>query len=167
MAEEQTATARIADLETELRRRDQKIKELTGERDEALELVDKMREHVEDGRRLIDQWIDVFEMKQNEAGDWMFDPHQSELWNRHGDLLKRYNQLVREWNKLVPKYNAAIKPRDRGRPLAASAAQQDDVLKRHKKGESLRAIASATSLSLRTVRSIIDKANGKARTGKR
>jgi hypothetical protein len=38
---------RVAELEAELKRRDDKIKELTKERDEAQELVDQMREHTE------------------------------------------------------------------------------------------------------------------------
>jgi hypothetical protein len=51
-----------------------------------------------------------------------------------------------------------VSPRERGRPLAASSAQQAEVFKRHK--ASLREIAAATSLSLRTVRTIVEKAKG-------
>ena len=54
-----------------------------------------------------------------------------------------------------------------GRPLAASAAQQADVLKQHKSGKSLRTIATATLLSLRTVRTIVDRTNGSGRASKR
>jgi hypothetical protein len=67
----------------------------------------------------------------------------------------------------VPEYNAVIRSRERGRPLAASKAQQDDVVRRRKTGSSLRAIAAATSLSLRTVCTIIEKAKGQGRTAKR
>src|SRR3954462_8626308 len=138
MAEQQTTAERIADLEIELRRRDEKIKELTEERDEAHELVNKMREHVEDAKQSADQWIDALGMTQAESGVWIFDPQQTELWEGYDDLLKQHNDLVREWNKLIPRYNAAVHPLDIGRPLAASEAQQAAVLKRRKKGDSLR-----------------------------
>jgi hypothetical protein len=54
-----------------------------------------------------------------------------------------------------------------GRPIAASAEQQTDVLKRRKAGTSLRKIAAATGLGLATVRTIIEKAAAKGRTSKR
>jgi DNA-binding NarL/FixJ family response regulator len=111
--------------------------------------------------------IDVFEMQQNEHGKWLFDRAQSELWERHAALIKEHQSLIRRWNKFVGEYNARIAPRERGRPLGASTAQQADVLKRRKAGASLRTIAKATSLSLQTVRTIIEKAQGKDRTAKR
>jgi hypothetical protein len=161
------ASERIAELEAELRQRDAKIKELATERDEAQELVDRMREHVEDFNQTIEQWIDVFEMQQNEHGNWLFDPAQSKLWEDHATLIKEHQSLIRQWNKFIGEYNAKVAPRERGRPLSASAAQQADVLKRRKARASLRAIAAATSLSVRTVRTIIEKARGKDRTAKR
>jgi len=167
MPEAQSDADRIAELQHELRRRDERIKELSAERDEAYELVAQMREHAEDHDRLIDQWIDVFQMQQAENGAWLFDPGQSELWENYADSLEDYNKLVRQWNKFVGEYNARIAPREIGRPIAASDTQQADVLTRHKAGASLRAIASATSLSLRTIRTIIDKANGTGRPSKR
>ena len=63
--------------------------ELTTERDEANELVDQMREHLDDYDRLIEQWIEVFEMQQDEHGKWPFDPSQSELWERVRHALER------------------------------------------------------------------------------
>lgn len=158
---------RTAELEAELQRRDAKIKELQTELGEAQDLVDRMREHVEDSNQLTEQWIDVFEMQQDEHGHWLFDPAQSKLWERHDTLLKEHQSLIRQWNKFVGEYNARVAPRERGRPLAASAAQQADVLKRRKARSSLREIAAASSLSLRTVRTIIEKAQGKDRTTKR
>jgi hypothetical protein len=114
-----------------------------------------------------EQWIDVFEMQQNERGHWLFDPAQSELWENHAALLQQHQQLIRQWNRFVAEYNARISPRERGRPIAASAAEQAAVMKRRKAGESLRTIAAATSLSLRTVLTIVDKAEGRGRTSKR
>jgi hypothetical protein len=158
---------RIAELEAELKQRDTKITELTTERDEALELVDRSREHVEDVGRMIEQWRETFEMEQDEHGVWLFDRAQSKLWDEHLAALKEHQALIRQWNKFVPEYNAIVSPRERGRPLAASKAQQADVLKRHKRRASLRKIAAATSLSLRTVRTIVEKAEGRGRTSKR
>jgi hypothetical protein len=146
---------RVAELEAEVKQRDAKIKQLTTERDEAYEIADRMREHTEDHNRLIEQWIEVFDMQQNEHGVWIFDWDQSTLWDEHLALLKQHQDLVGQWNKMIRRYNAAIAPRPVGRPLAASTTQQANVLKRHKAKQSLRQIADAESLSLRTVRSII------------
>jgi hypothetical protein len=111
----------------------------------------------EDHDRLIEQWIDVFEMPQDEHGTWIFDRQQSKLWEAYNDLLKRHRALVGRWNKFVTQYNATVNPRPIGRPLAASQTQQAEVLKRRKAGASLREIAAAMSLSVRTVRSILAK----------
>jgi hypothetical protein len=146
---------RIAELETELKQCQAKIKELTAERDEAVALVDRMREHTEDHNRLIEQWIEVFEMQQDDRGTWVFDPSQSKLWDEYETLLIEHNKVIQDWNKFTRKYIAVVKPRPVGRPLAASAAQQADVLKRRKAKQSLRTIAAATSLSLRTVQTIV------------
>lgn len=159
---------RIAELEAELRQRDDKIKQLNRERDEAGELADQMREHTEEvDNRLLENWIEVFEMQRGDSGNWMWDPAQSELWDKYLAALERERKLVTEWNKFVGKYNAVVAPRERGRPLAASAAQQAEVVRQRKAGETLPAIAMATSLSLRTVRTITEKAAGKGRAGKR
>ena len=132
---------RIAELEAELRQRDTKIKQLTSERDEAQELVDRMREHTEDHNRIIEEWIEVFRMQEKEHGVWIFDSSQSELWDEYDALWSEHQRLLREWNKFVGEYNATVSPRERGRPIAASAAQQADVRKRRKAGASLREIA--------------------------
>ena len=47
-----------------------------------------------------------------------------------------------------------------GRPLLASEAQTKEALRCHKRGISLREIAKGLSLSLRTVRTIVAKAEG-------
>ena len=142
------AAKRIAELESELKRRDDKIKELTTERDEAHKLVDQMRENTERHNETIDQWIEVFGMLQNDKGIWIFDPEQTELWERYDAMLADNRRLIRQWNKFVAEYNAAVRPRERGRPLAASEAQCADVIKRRKSGEPLRKIAYATGLGV-------------------
>lgn len=50
--------------------------------------------------------------------------------------------------------------RNVGRPIAASDAQQEQVLKHHKAGKSLRWIAEAMTLSRRTVDTIVKRADG-------
>ncbi len=54
-----------------------------------------------------------------------------------------------------------------GRPLQASQAQCKEVLRLHKSGASLRAIAENTSLSLSTVRTIVGRQTGARTTRKR
>ena len=158
---------RIAELESELKRRDDKIKELTTERDEAHKLVDQMRENTERHNETIDQWIEVFGMLENDKGIWIFDPEQTKLWEQYDALLTDYLRLIRQWNKFIAEYNAAVRPRERGRPLAASEAQCADVIKRRKSGEPLRKIAYATGLGVRTVCTILDKGTARDRTAKR
>src|SRR5260370_35039037 len=81
--------------------------------------------------------------------------------------LDKYNALAAQWNKFIPKYNAVVAPKGIGRPLAASEAQQRQVLVMRKEGKSLRIIAATTSLSPRTVRTIVGKAEVTDRTTKR
>jgi hypothetical protein len=76
-------------------------------------------------------------------------------------------ELLRDWNKFVPRFNAAVRAQAIGRPLAASDAQQRQVLALRKAGASLRAIAIATGLGVTTVRTIVGKAEGTNRTVKR
>jgi hypothetical protein len=59
-----------------------------------------------------------------------------------------------------PDYNADVLKRNAGRPLAASEAQVEEVLKLR----SLRGIAEDTSLGLPIVRTIIDKGDSRDRT---
>jgi hypothetical protein len=113
---------RIAELETELKRRDDKIKELTTEQDEAQELVDRQREHVDDASQLIEGWIEAFDMHQSDDGLWCFDEASSVHFQAYDRLLEGHRKLIREWNKFVAEYNAVIRPRERGRPIAASAS---------------------------------------------
>src|SRR5258708_1199037 len=69
----------------------------------------------------------------------------------------RYVDLVRKWNRNVADFNAAmVRRRDVGRPLAASDAQRQTVIKLRTAGKSLRAIAKQTGLGLTTVRTILE-----------
>ena len=133
------------------------------EKDEALELVETMREHLQESRDMVDQWIEVFDMSQDEAGTWIFDG-QKTLWKEFNDLITEHQRMVRDWNKFVGRYNATVAPKNVGRPISASEAQVKEVKRLRKSGESLRAAAAATGLSLRTVRTIIDNDGGKGRT---
>jgi Helix-turn-helix domain of resolvase len=159
--------ARIAELEDELKLRDEKIKELRKELEEARDLVDQMREHLEDSNGMIEQWIYAFDMTQNEAGHWTFAPAVSQMLHDLVHLIDHHEKLLRDWNRFVTKYNRAVAPQPLGRPLAASEAQVKDVLSRRKKGGSLRAIAVATNLSRSTVRTIVGKDQGTDRASKR
>ena len=87
------------------------------------------------------------------------------FWEQHNGLIDDYNDLVRRWNKCLPRING--EPRNVGRPLAASEAQCVQVLKMHKGGDSLRAIAEETSLGLRTVRTIVEQKRGSDSTTKK
>jgi hypothetical protein len=151
---------RIAELEDELKQRNARIRELRADFDKAEALVSKLREQVEDADTLIGSWIEGFEMTLNDGGKWEWGP----FIDHHNELVDKHNALVRDWNRFVPDYNAAVRRRNVGRPLAASEAQIETVLKLHKAGTSLRDIAKDTSLGLRTVRTIIDKRDGIDRT---
>jgi hypothetical protein len=161
------AEERIIELETELKRRDEKIKELSTERDEAQGLVDRQREAVEGANLLIERWIEAFDMHQSDDGRFLVNEVWADLLEGYNGLFEDHSKLIRDWNKFVGHYNAVVRPRERGRPLAASAVQQADVLKRRKSGQTLRAIAAATRLGLRTVCTITDKTKQRDRTSKR
>ena len=140
----------------------ERLDRVRSEKDEALELVAEMRESLRESSDMIDSWIEVFEMSQDERGVWIFDRQQA-LFNEHEQLLGEHRKLIGEWNKFVGQYNATVQPQDRGRPLAASEAQAAKVKELRREGQSLRAIAKETGLSLRTVRTVLDKAQGKSR----
>lgn len=159
--------ARIAELEHAVQHRESQLKEAREDRDNALELVGQMREQLEQSNDLIENWIEVFELQQDSAGVWIFDPNQAALWEAHDRLQEEHRLLIRDWNRFVRRYNATITPRDVGRPVAASEAQVREVRKLHKGGASLRKIASAMGLGVRTVRTIVEKARGTDRTSRR
>ena len=156
---------RIEELEADLRYRDDQIKELRQERNSAVDLVAEMREHVQDSNALIDSWIEVFKMEQDDDGLWMFKPMAAV--DDYNALHEDREKLVRQWNKFVGDYNATVAPRGLGRPLQASDAQVKEVRKLRKAGGSLRGIAEQTGLGLSTVRTIIGKDSGTDRASKR
>ena len=159
--------ARIDELETDLRRRDETIKELRGEISDVGELLDSMRDQVEDGNSLIESWIDAFGMELLDDGNWGFVEGDFSLLDQHSDLNEKHNKLVRKWNKFVGEYNSTVAPRGIGRPLQASEAQVENVRKLRKSGHSLRAIATQAGLGLRTVRTIVETAAGTGRSSER
>jgi hypothetical protein len=152
----------IGGLQDELKARDKRIEELRGETDELRDLLKRMEEQIDDDAGLIDSWIEGFGMQLTDKGTYTFDPWVDQTL----DIRDRYQELLRKWNQFVPQYNAVVVPRHRnvGRPLAASEAQQEQVLKLRKRGMSLRDIAEETSLGLRTVCTIVDKGAGSDRT---
>jgi hypothetical protein len=158
-----TRDKRIGVLEDELKQRDARIRDLRKEIDEAQMLVSEMREQVQDANDLIDSWIEGFEMQMDANGDWRWVQWITAMQ----DMYEAYMALKRKWNALVPRYNAVIAPKGLGRPLQASDAQQREVRRLRKAGGSLRAIVKATGLSIRTVRTVIGKAEGTDRTTKR
>ena len=146
-----------------LSRRDERIKELLADTDERDELLQQYRDHAEAQKEMMARWTETFDMYEREPGLWVF-PAQTEAWDRYAELVGKHNALVEEFNKLVGKWNARVAPRDPGRPLGASDAQQDEVRKLHKEGRSRRFIAERTGLGERTVRTIIEQKHGKDRT---
>jgi len=154
-----TPEAEIASLK-------ERLADARREKDDALELVGEMRESLQESSDMIDSWIAVFEMEQDERGVWMFD-NQKSLWDEYEQVLANYAKLARKWAKFVPRFNASVDPKDAGRPIAASKAQMAKVRALRKAGQSLRAIATETGLGLRTVRTILDKDAGKGRAAER
>jgi septal ring factor EnvC (AmiA/AmiB activator) len=155
-----TAEDRIDELEDQLKQKERRLQELKADLDKANNLVERMREHVQDSSDLIDSWIEAFGMELDESGTWTYAKwvSASEMWH------DKYVTVVQEWNRFVPEYNSTVRRRNVGRPLAASDAQHQTVLKLRKAGHSLRDIAEETSLSLNTVRTIVDQRDRRDRT---
>ena len=165
MASMNELKARIEELEADLRYRDDQIKGLRADNSRAFDLVAEMRDQAEAGNDLIDSWIEVFKMEQDDDGAWMFKPMAAV--DDYNALYEDREKLVRQWNKFVGEYNSTVAPRGVGRPLDAGEAQIKEVRKLRKAGRSLRAIAEKAGLGLQTVRTIIGKDAGTDRTGKR
>lgn len=156
---------RISELEDVIKVKDRRIEELRQEVDEARDLIRDMEEQIDDAAALIEHWTTAFEMERNADGEWTWASF-IESWK---EIHQRHDKILRDWNRFVPEYNAVITPRQRnvGRPLAASEAQQEQARKLRKQGYSLRSIAEEMSLGLRTVVTILGKANGTDRTSVR
>jgi hypothetical protein len=139
-----TPEQRIADLERELRLRDERIGELKDEIDESRELVREMEEHAQEHDEYLEMFITTFGLTLNDEGKWgngEFITSYNALVAQYEDLRGRYNKLVRDFNQY------AVPPKPVGRPLAASEAQQAQVIKHHKAGKSARWIAEEMMLS--------------------
>jgi hypothetical protein len=143
----------------ELRQRDRLIAEHRQEQDEANDLIRRFREHADDYDATLEGWCETFGMELTDKG-WTWKP----FWDEYAELHQKYYDLVRRWNRAVPILNAGLQ--DVGRPLAVSEAQVANVMRLHKAGRSLRWIVEETSLSLRTVRTIIERKLGTDRTTK-
>jgi hypothetical protein len=151
---------RIGEVEDRLKDRERTILELRQEAEKAQVLIAELREHVQDAQDVLQSWREAFDMELDDDGLWGFA-----RWNANYDAVhEAHVALLRRWNALVPKYNAAIMARTFGRPLAARDAQQRQVLALRKAGASLRKIFNTTGLGIRTVRTIIGKADGTDRT---
>jgi hypothetical protein len=152
---------RIFDLEHELKRRDGRIAELKDEIDESRDLVRRMEEHAEEDREYLENFIMVFGLTLNDDGEWT----NGEFIRAYGEACHRWEDLRLRYNKLVDRFNRNIaKVQPVGRPLAASEAQQAQIVKHHKAGKSARWIAEEMTLSRRTVTTVIDKLDGTDRT---
>jgi hypothetical protein len=117
-----------------------------------------MREHVQECAEIFEAWKEAFDM---DNGTWAWPKRVAAADGYHD----KYVGLVREWNRFVPEYSAAVRPpRNVGRPLAASDAQRETVLKLRKRGLAPRAIAEETNLGLNTVRTIVDQRDWRDRT---
>jgi hypothetical protein len=152
---------RIGELEDALRAAERQLAEVKTERDAANDLVDRMRQNIEDANALTESWIESFNMQLDDNGMWSFE---EDLSADYDELLIQYRDLLRNWNKNVGEFNATIAPKPPGRPLNASDAQCVEVLKLRKRKISLRDIADETSLALSTVRTIIDRDAGTDRS---
>jgi hypothetical protein len=156
-----TAALRIADLERELRFRDERIRELRNEVDEARDLVRRMEEQAQEHDEYLESFVTTFGMELDAEGCWRWGA----LVTDYNDNVDKFNALRDRYNKLVANFNRyALPPRSAGRPIAASTAQQEQVLRHHKAGRSPRWIAEEMTLSRRTVTTIIGKHSGTDRT---
>lgn len=151
-----------AELEDDLKERDRRIADLKAELEETRDLAQRQDEQLQDVEAVFEGWKEAFEMTVGDDGLWSF-PQFIATANQYHD---KYVALLKNWNKFVPEYNAAVSVNKRnvGRPLAASEAQVATVRKLRAEGQSLRAIAEATNLGLKTVCTIIDKGDGVDRT---
>jgi hypothetical protein len=141
----------------QLRQRDRLIAELRQEQDEATDLLRRFGEYEDDYNATLESWQEAFGMVLNNSNQWTWEP----FWKENWELVDKYNELVKLWNRNVAAFAGL---QDVGRPLGASDAQVAAVTKLHKQGKSLRAIVDETSLSFRTVRTIVERKQGTDRT---
>jgi hypothetical protein len=163
--------AEIQRLKGEIEHRDYRIKQLIEERDAERKLASDMREHIEkanelieDKTRLIESWIECFNMTLTEKGwDW------SDYIKANDEFQDKYSKLLNDWNRWCGAFNDAQAGLRQpvGRPLGASESQVAEVLKMRSQGAAYHDIADETSLSMRTVRTIITRDSRTDRTTRR
>jgi hypothetical protein len=145
---------RVAELEDALKEKERRLQQVNADLDRANDLVERQNEHVQDCHDVIEAWKEAFDMRPIDRGGWTWATWVAACEEYHD----KYVDLARKWNRNVADFNAAIKrPRNVGRPLAASEVQQQIVLKLRRASKSLRSIAEETSLGLNTVRTIVDQ----------
>lgn len=152
---------RIADLERELRLKDEHIRELKEEVDEGRDLIRRMSEHSAEHDEALEHFITTFGLTVTDDSKYSNDEFIKgylALADQYEDLRLRYNKLVGSFNRNI----ATVQPV--GRPLAASEAQQAQIIRHHKAGKSPRWIAEEMTLSRRAVTTVIDKHHGTDRT---
>jgi len=152
--------ARIHELEDELKQRDARIRELRNDLNKAEVLISEEREHIESANAAIEAWIEAFNMVQGENGQWTYAPWVDECIAARDAFI----DLVKKWNREVASFNRIVVRRNVGRPIAASEAQQAQIIQHHKAGKSERWIAEEMTLSRRTVTTAINKKRGTDRT---
>jgi hypothetical protein len=148
---------RIADLERELRHKDERINELKDELDEQRDLVRRMEEHEQEHNEYLENFIQTFGLVLDDDGKWTngeFITEHNALVDKHNDLITRYNKLVGRFNRNIARVNPV------GRPMATSEAQQAQLLKHHKAGRSSRWIAEEMTLSRQAIMTVISKHDG-------
>jgi regulator of protease activity HflC (stomatin/prohibitin superfamily) len=143
-----------------LAEKERRIQELKSDLDKAHDLIQRQDEQIQDFAEVIERWKEAFGMVFDDKGLLTWNPFvaQAESWR------DRYNDLLRKWNRFVGDYTATVRRRNVGRPLAASDAQRETVLRLRGAGKSLRTIADETNLGLNTVRTIVDQGNRPDRT---
>jgi DNA repair exonuclease SbcCD ATPase subunit len=152
---------RIADLERELRLKDERIRDLRDEVDQARDLVRRFEEQAWEHAEYLETFTTAFGMEVDDQNCWRWGQlitNYDSMIDDLTDLRQRYNALVSEFNRY------AVAPQPVGRPIAASEAQQALILKHHKAGRSSRWIAEEMTLSRRTVSTVIGKVDGTDRT---
>src|SRR6516165_9741537 len=116
----------VTDLERELHFKNERIAELKNEIDELHHLVQRMEEHAQEHDEYLETFITTFGLTLNDDNKW----ENGEFIEKYNTLIERNSELIDDYNKLVRSFNrniAMVQPV--GRPIAASEAQQAQILK--------------------------------------
>src|SRR5437868_4851814 len=108
MPTERELQRQIEALEDKLKDRERRIDELREERDQERELVLEMREHVDECNQMIDAWIEAFDMRLNDKGEWDWSEAHLEEMTVAQEVYAKYRELQNEWNKFVGEYNDVV-----------------------------------------------------------